>query len=81
MKLRVYFDPRVREVLRAAAPALRLTIADALLDLGDDPIPVGAQPYAEVEGAYELATPVFRAIYTYDGDLPYVSVWVLHINT
>lgn len=81
MKLRVYLDPRVREVLSETAPALRMTIVDALLDLGDDPIPAMAQPYAELEGAYELVTPTFRAIYSYDGDLPYVSVWVLHINT
>lgn len=81
MKLRVYFDRRVRETLSETAPTLRVAITDALLDLADDPVPPMARPYADMEGAYELVTATFRALYSYSDDLPYVSVWVLHINT
>ncbi|MFE3449850.1 hypothetical protein ACFXJ8_13035 [Nonomuraea sp. NPDC059194] len=81
MKLRIYLDPSVKDVLRTAAPTLRTSIVDTLLDLGDDPVPPAATPYGEIEGAYELTTPTFRALYTYVPDLDHVSVWVLHINT
>ncbi|MFI7708551.1 hypothetical protein [Nonomuraea sp. NPDC049480] len=68
--------------MRLAAPTLRASIVDALLDLGDEPTPPDAVPYAEIPGAYELITPTFRTLYTHGPDNPdHVSVWVLHINT
>lgn len=81
MKRPLHLAPQVREVLRSAAPLLRASIADALLDLADDPTPPGAVPYAEIPGAYELVTPTFRALYSYGPDLDRVSVWALHIDT
>jgi hypothetical protein len=82
VKIPVHFAAGVKDVLRLAAPTLRLSIVDALLDLGDEPTPPEAVPYAEIPGAYELITPTFRALYTHGAeDLDHVSVWVLHINT
>ncbi|MFD1545774.1 hypothetical protein [Nonomuraea guangzhouensis] len=82
MKVPVHFAAGVKDVLRLAAPTLRLSIVDTLLDLGDEPTPPEAVPYAEIPGAYELITPTFRTLYTYGpDDLEHVSIWVLHINT
>ncbi|MFC4014651.1 hypothetical protein ACFOY2_46025 [Nonomuraea purpurea] len=82
MKIPVQFAPDVKVALRLAPMTLRASIVDALLDLGDDPIPPEAVPYAEIPGAYELITPTFRALYTHGPeDLDHVSIWVLHINT
>jgi hypothetical protein len=81
VKRPVHFTPKVKDVLRSAAPTLRVSIVDALLDLADDPTPPGATPYADIPEAYELVTPTFRALYSYGPDLDHVSVWVLHINT
>lgn len=81
MKRPVHFAPGVKDVLRLAAPTLRASIVDVLLDLADDPTPTEAIPYAEIPEAYELITPTFRALYSHGPGLEQVSVWVLHINT
>ncbi|MBN6054255.1 hypothetical protein JYK22_20100, partial [Nonomuraea sp. RK-328] len=82
VKIPVHFAPDVKAALRLAPMTLRASIVDVLLDLGDDPIPPEAVPYAEIPGAYELIKPTFRVLYTHGPEDPsHVSVWVLHINT
>ncbi|WP_043636988.1 hypothetical protein [Nonomuraea candida] len=82
MKVPVHLDSDVIDALLLAPTTLRMSIYDTLMDLGDDPTPPEAVPYAEVPGAYELITPTFRALYTHGPeDLDHVSIWVLHINT
>ncbi|WP_449065977.1 hypothetical protein [Planomonospora algeriensis] len=82
MKIPVHFAPDVKAALRLAPMTLRASIVDALLDLGDDPTPPEAVPYAGIPGAYELITPAYRALYTHGPeDLDRVSVWVLHVDT
>ncbi|WP_336216041.1 hypothetical protein [Nonomuraea sp. LPB2021202275-12-8] len=82
MKIPVHFAPDVKVALSLAPMTLRASIVDMLLDLGDDPTPPDAVPYAEIPGAYELIMPTFRALYTYGpDDVDHLSIWVLHINT
>ncbi|MEV0169007.1 hypothetical protein [Nonomuraea fuscirosea] len=83
MKRPVHFAPGVKEILLSTPLTFRASIVDVLLDLGDDPTPPTAMPYADIPGAYEIVTPAFRALYTYGPEpgLEHVSVWVLHINT
>lgn len=79
MKRPLHLDLAVRPILRQAAPGLRAAIADALLDLIEDPEPLGAVPYGGIPDAFELRTDTFRLVYTCGPD--HVSMWVLEINT
>ncbi|MEU0566031.1 hypothetical protein ABZ297_11640 [Nonomuraea sp. NPDC005983] len=79
MKRLLHLDPLVREGLRQAAPGLRATVADTLLDLIEDPEPLGVVPYGGIPDAFEIRTDTFRVVYTCGPD--HVSVWVLEINT
>ncbi|MEV0353344.1 type II toxin-antitoxin system RelE/ParE family toxin [Nonomuraea sp. NPDC050680] len=79
MKRLLHIDLAVRDILRQAASGLRAAIADALLDLIEDPEPLGAVPYGGIPDAFELRTDTFRLVYT--RDLDHVSIWVLEINT
>ncbi|MEV4551536.1 hypothetical protein [Nonomuraea wenchangensis] len=79
MKRLLHLDLAVRDILRQAAPGLRSTIANALLDLTEEPEPLGAVPYGGIPDAFELRTDTFRLVYTCD--LDHVSAWVLEINT
>ncbi|MDP9869711.1 MULTISPECIES: hypothetical protein [Streptosporangium] len=58
---------------------MRIAIIDTLLDLTEEPEPLGARPYGGIPGASELRTDTFRVVYTHGVD--HVSVWVLQINT
>ncbi|SEH01383.1 hypothetical protein SAMN05444920_12087 [Nonomuraea solani] len=71
-------DP-VREALTQVAPGLRVAIIDAILDLTEEPEPLGARPYGGIPGAFELRTDTFRIVYTHGAD--HLSAWVLQINT
>ncbi|GAA3448096.1 type II toxin-antitoxin system RelE family toxin [Planomonospora venezuelensis] len=79
MKRPLNLADAVREALRQAAPGLRAMIAETLLDLTEEPEPLGARPYGGIPAAFELRTDAFRLIYTHSVD--HVSVWVLQINT
>ncbi|MEO3806112.1 hypothetical protein [Nonomuraea sp. B1E8] len=79
MKRLLHIDLALRHILRQAAPGLRVAVADALLDLVDDPEPLGATRYGGIPDAFELRTDTFRLVYTRGPD--HVSVWVLEINT
>ncbi|MFC5822538.1 type II toxin-antitoxin system RelE family toxin [Nonomuraea insulae] len=79
MKRLLHVDLAVRDILRQAALGLRAAIADALLDLIEDPEPLGAVPYGGIPEAFEIRTDTFRMVYTCGPD--HVSVWVLEINT
>jgi hypothetical protein len=79
LKRLLHIDLAVRDILRQAALGLRAAIADALLDLIEDPEPLGVVPYGGIPNAFELRTDTFRMIYTCGPD--HVSVWVLEINT
>ncbi|MFI6392781.1 hypothetical protein ACIBHY_45515 [Nonomuraea sp. NPDC050547] len=79
MKRLLHVDLPVRDILRRAALGLRAVIADTLLDLIEDPEPLGATPYGGIPDALELRTDTFRLIYTHGPD--HVSAWVLEINT
>ncbi|GII06127.1 type II toxin-antitoxin system RelE family toxin [Planobispora takensis] len=79
MKRSLELADAVRETLRQAAPGLRMLIADTLLDLTEDPEPLGARPYGGIPGAFEIRTDTFRLVYTHDPD--HVSVWVLQADT
>ncbi|WP_433508766.1 hypothetical protein ACQP2T_32775 [Nonomuraea sp. CA-143628] len=79
MKRLLHIDLAARDILRQAAPGLRAAIADALLDLIDEPEPLGAVPYRGIPDAFEIRTDTFRLVYTRGPD--HVSVWVLEINT
>lgn len=79
MKRRLLLAPAVRDLLRQAAPGLRATIADTLLDLTEEPEPLAARPYGGIPDAFELRTDTFRLVYTHGTE--HVSIWVLQINT
>ncbi|WP_188191005.1 hypothetical protein [Nonomuraea sp. SYSU D8015] len=69
----------VSEALKEAAPGLRAIIVNTLLDLTEEPEPLGARPYGGIPNAFELRTDTFRLAYTRGSD--HLSVWVLQINT
>ncbi|MFF5210183.1 hypothetical protein [Streptosporangium sp. NPDC000396] len=79
MKRALNLADAVREALRHTAPSLRIAILDTLLDLTEEPEPLGARPYGGIPGAVELRTDTFRVVCTHGAD--HVSVWVLQINT
>ncbi|WP_343950761.1 type II toxin-antitoxin system RelE/ParE family toxin [Nonomuraea longicatena] len=58
---------------------MRVSIGETLLDLTEDPEPLGAMPYGGIPDAFEIHTNAFRVVYTYGPD--HVSVWVLEIDT
>ncbi|WP_336206996.1 type II toxin-antitoxin system RelE family toxin [Nonomuraea sp. LPB2021202275-12-8] len=79
MKRPLHLAEAAREALRGAAAGLRVMILDTLLDLTEEPEPLGARPYGGIPGAFELRADTFRVVYTHAAD--HVSVWVLQINT
>ena len=79
MKRPLELADAVREALNQAALGLRATIVDTLLDLTEEPEPLGVRPYGGIPDAFELRTDTFRVIYTHGAD--HLSVWVLQINT
>ncbi|MFI7637773.1 type II toxin-antitoxin system RelE/ParE family toxin [Nonomuraea sp. NPDC049400] len=79
MKRPLELADAVREALKQAAPGLRTVVIDTLLELTEEPEPLGARPYGGIPSAFELRTDTFRIIYTHGPD--HLSVWVLQINT
>ncbi|MFE3452236.1 hypothetical protein ACFXJ8_25275 [Nonomuraea sp. NPDC059194] len=79
MKRALDLADAVRVALHQVAPGLRAVIIDTLLDLTEEPEPLGVRPYGGIPSAFELRAETFRVVYTHGAD--HVSVWVLQINT
>ncbi|GAA3510611.1 mRNA-degrading endonuclease RelE of RelBE toxin-antitoxin system [Streptosporangium album] len=79
MKRALDLADAVREALSQTALGLRAAIIDTLLDLAEEPEPLGARPYGGIPDAFELRTDAFRLVYTRGAE--HVSVWILQINT
>jgi hypothetical protein len=79
LKRLLHIDLAVRATMRQAPPGLRAAITDTLLDLTEDPEPLGAMPYGGIPHAFVIQTGTFRMVYTYGPD--HVSIWVSEIDT